>query len=83
MGGDGFASAVDRLRVALEGLEEMWVTLQKCEDLDDGDPFIDEAWNDYVAARIVAENAFTDLARDLTDLYVFARITNVHVDGVE
>lgn len=83
MGGDGFVSAVERFRVALEDLEETWATLQKCEDLDDGDPFIDEAWNDYVAARIVAENAFTDLARDLTGLYVFARITNVHVNGVE
>ena len=83
MGGDGFASAVDRLRVALEDLEETWVTLQKCEDLDDGDPFIDEAWNDYMAARIVAENAFTDLAWDLAGLYVFARITNVHVEEDE
>lgn len=83
MGGDGFVSAVERLRVALEDLEETWVTLQKCEDLDDGDPFIDEAWNDYAAARIVAENAFTDLAWDLTSLYVFARITNVHVEDDE
>ena len=83
MSGDGFVSAEERLRVALEDLEETWVTLQECEDLDDGDPFIDEAWNDYVAARIVAENAFTDLARDLTSLYVFARITNVHVEEDE
>ena len=83
MGGDGFVSAVDGLRMALEDLEETWVTLQKCEDLDDGDPFIEEAWNNYVTARIVVENAFTDLARDLTGLYVFSRITNVHVDGVE
>lgn len=83
MGGDGFVSAVDRLRVALEDLEETWATLQKCEDLAYGDPFIDEAWNEYVAARIVAENAFTDLARELTGLYVFARITNVHVEEDE
>ena len=83
MGGDDFVSAVDRLRVALEDLEETWVTLQKCEALDDCDPFIGEAWNNYVTARIVAENAFTDLARDLTGLYVFTRITNVHVNGVE
>lgn len=83
MGGDGFVSAVDRLRVALEDLEETWVTLQKCEDLAYGDPFIDEVLNEYVAARIVAENAFTDLARELTGLYVFARITNVLVDGLE
>lgn len=83
MGGDGFVSAVDRLRVALEDLEEALVTLQKCEDLDDDDPFIDEAWDDYVAARIVAENAFTDIARDLTGLYVFARITNVCVEEDE
>lgn len=83
MGGGGFVSAVDRLRVALEDLEETWLTLQKCEDLAYGDPFIDEAWNEYAAARIVAENAFTDLAKELTGLYVFARITNVHVDGVE
>ena len=79
MGGDGFASAVDRLRVALEDLEEMWMALQKREDLDDGDPLIDEDWDDYVAARIATENAFADLAWDLTGIYVFARITNVHV----
>ena len=83
MGGDGFASAVDRLRVALEDLEEMWMTLQNREDLDDCNPFIEDAWSDYTAARIATENAFTDLARDLTGIYVFARITNVHVDGVE
>lgn len=83
MGGGGFASAVDRLRVALEDLEEMWVTLQNREELDGGDPLIDEDWDDYVAARVAAENAFTGLARYLTGLYVFVRITNVHVDGVE
>ena len=83
MGGDGFVSAVDRLRVALEDLEETWVTSQKCKDLAYGDPFIDEAWNEYVAARIVAENAFTDLARELTGLYVFARITNAHAEEDE
>lgn len=59
------------------------MTMLKCEDLDDGDPFINEAWNNYVEARIVAENAFTDLARDLAGLYVLAQISNVHVDGVE
>lgn len=83
MGGGGFVSAVDRLRVALEGLEETWLTLQKCEDLAYGDPFIDEAWNEYAAARIVAENAFTDLAKELTGLYVFACITNVCVEEDE
>lgn len=83
MGGDGFVSAVDRLRVALEDLEETLVTLQKCEDLDDGDPFIDEAWNEYAAARIDAENAITDLVRELAGFYVLAQISNVHVGGVE
>ncbi len=83
MGGDGFVSAVGRLRVALEDLEETWVTLQKCEGVNYGDPLVDEVWNEYVAARIVAENAFTDLARELTGLYVFARITNVHVEEDE
>lgn len=29
MGGGGFVSAVDRLRVALEDLEETWLTLRK------------------------------------------------------
>jgi hypothetical protein len=83
MGGNGFVSAVDRLRVALEDLEETWVTLQKCEGVNYDDPLVDEVWNEYVAARIVAENAFTDLARELTGLYVFARITNVHVEDDE
>ena len=41
MSGGGFVSAVDRLRVALEDLEETWLTLQECEDLAYGDPFID------------------------------------------
>ncbi len=80
MGGDGFASAVDRLRVALDDLEEAWVTLQKCEGVNYDDPLVDEVLNEYVAARIVAENALTDLARELTGLYVFARITNVRVE---
>lgn len=83
MGGGGFVSAVDRLRVALEDLEETWLTLQKCEGVNYGDPFVDEVWNEYVAARIVAENAFTDLAKELTGLYVLAQISNVHVDDVE
>lgn len=83
MGGGGFVSAVDRLRVALEDLEETWLTLQKCEGVNYGDPFVDEVWNEYVAARIVAENAFTDLAKELTGLYAFTRITNVHVEEGE
>lgn len=83
MGGDGFVSAVDRLRVALEDLEETWVTLQKCEDLTYGDPFIDEACNEYVAARIVVENAFTDLVQELGGFYVLAQISNVHVEECE
>lgn len=83
MGGDGFASSVDRLRVALDDLEEVWVTLQKCEGVDYDDPLVDEVWNEYAAARIVVENAFTDLARELTGLYVFARITNVRVEEDE
>ena len=73
---DEFRSVLDRLRVARMELDD-------CESLELGDPFIDDAWNAYLTARIDAENAITDLARDLTGLYVFARITNVHVDGVE
>lgn len=83
MGGDGFVSAVERLRVALEDLEETWATLQKCEGVNYDDPLVDEVWNEYVAARIVAENAFTDLAKELTGLYVLARITNVCVEEDE
>ena len=83
MGGDDFVSAVDRLRVALEDLEETWLTLQKCEGVNHDDPLVDEVWNEYAAARIVAENAFTDLAKEFTGLYVFTRITNVHVEEGE
>ncbi len=67
MGGDGFVSAVDMLRVALEDLEETCVTLQKCEDLAYGDPFIDEALNEYVAARYCDSCEQLNLDDDLKD----------------
>ena len=73
---DEFRSVLDRLRVARMELDD-------CESLELGDPFIDDAWNAYLTARIDAENAITDLVQELGGFYVLAQISNVHVDGVE
>lgn len=73
---DEFRSALDRLRVARMELDD-------CESLELGDPFIDDAWNAYLTARIDTENAITDLVQELCGFYVLAQISNVHVGGVE
>ena len=73
---DEFHSVLDRLRVARMELDD-------CESLELGDPFIDDAWNAYLTARIDAENAITDLVQELAGFYVLAQISNVHVGGVE
>lgn len=73
---DEFRSVLDRLRVARMELDD-------CESLELGDPFIDDAWNAYLTARIDAENAITDLVQELSGFYVLAQISNVHVGGVE
>lgn len=80
---DGFTSAVDRFRVALEHLKESRAILDDCESLELGDPFIDDVWDTYLSSRIDAENAITDLAQELAGFYVLAQIKNVHVDDVE
>lgn len=73
---DEFRSVLDRLRVARMELDD-------CESLELGDPFIDEAWDAYLTARIDTENAITDLVQELSGFYVLAQISNVHVGGVE
>nr|DAQ64691.1 MAG TPA: hypothetical protein [Caudoviricetes sp.] len=73
---DEFRSVLDRLRVARMELDD-------CESLELGDPFIDDAWNAYLTARIDTENAITDLVQELSGFYVLAQISNVHVGGVE
>nr|DAR17494.1 MAG TPA: hypothetical protein [Caudoviricetes sp.] len=75
--------AVDAFKVKLGLLKETWMELQDCESLELGDPFIDDAWHAYLSSRIDAENAITDLARELAGVYVLAQISNVHVGGVE
>lgn len=75
--------AVDAFKAKLGLLKETWLELQDCESLELGDPFIDEAWDAYLTARIDAENAITDLVQELSGFYVLAQISNVHVDGVE
>lgn len=75
--------AVDTFKAKLGLLKETWVGLQDCEALELGDPFIDEAWDAYLTARIDAENAITDLVQELSGFYVLAQISNVHVGGVE
>jgi hypothetical protein len=65
-----------------ERLEEAWVDLQGLEGLEDGDPFLERAWYEYVTARNDAESAFTDLAQELAGLYVLARIEGVGVDAL-
>lgn len=83
MGDNTSNLAVDAFKVKLGLLKETWMELRDCESLELGDPFIDEAWNAYLSARIDAENAITDLARELAGFYVLAQISNVYVGGVE
>ena len=73
---DKFRSVLDRLRVARMELDD-------CESLELGDPFIDDAWNAYLTARIDAENAITDLVQELGGFYILAQISNVYAGGVE
>ena len=80
---DGFASAVDAFRVKLDLLKEAWLELQDCESMGGGDPFIDDAWDEYLTARIDAEVALTDFVQEVAGFYVLAQIKNVHVGGVE
>lgn len=75
--------AVDAFKAKLGLLKEAWMELQDCDSLELGDPFIDDAWNAYLTARIDAENAITDLVQELSGFYVLAQISNVHVGGVE
>jgi len=75
--------AVDAFKAKLGLLKETWMELQDCESLELGDPFIDEAWDAYLTARIDAENAITGLVQELGGFYVLAQISNVHVGGVE
>lgn len=75
--------AVDTFKAKLGVLKEAWMELQDCESLELGDPFIDDAWDAYLSARIDAENAITGLVQELSGFYVLAQISNVHVDGVE
>lgn len=83
MSDDTSTLAVDAFKAKLGLLKETWMELQDCDALELGDPFIDDAWNAYLTARIDAENAITDLVRELSDFYVLAQISNVHVGRVE
>ena len=76
-------SAVDIFKAKLRVLKETWMELQDCESLELGDPFIDDAGDAYLTARIDAENAITDLVQELSGFYVLAQISNVHVGRVE
>lgn len=80
MSADSFISSVDRLREALERLKEAWVDLHGLEGLEDDDPILDQAWDEYIIARTDAESAFTDIAQELAGFYVLAHIESVHVD---
>lgn len=75
--------AVDAFKAKLGVLKETWLELQDCDSLELGDPFIDDAWNAYLTARIDVESAITDLVQELSGFYILAQISNVHVGGVE
>lgn len=75
--------AVDSFKAKLGLLKETWMEFQDCDALELGDPFIDDAWNAYLTARIDAENAITDLVRELSGFYVLAQISHVYAGGVE
>lgn len=83
MGDNTSNLAVDAFKAKLGLLKETWMEFQDCDALELGDPFIDDAWNAYLSARIDVENAITDLVRELAGFYVLAQISNVHVGGVE
>lgn len=83
MSDDASNLAADAFKAKLRSLKEAWMELQDCESFELGDPFIDDAWDAYLTARIDAENAITDLVQELSGFYVLAQISNVHVDGVE
>ena len=83
MSGNTPMSAVDAFKAKLDLLKGAWMELQDCEELEAGDPALDDAWNAYLTARIDAENAITDLVQEFAGFYVLAQILNVHVDGVE
>ena len=80
---DGFTATVDALKVKLGLLEEAWLDMQRCDSLDNVYPLVDDAWNEYSAARIDVENAITDLVQELGGFYVLAQISNVHVEECE
>ena len=75
--------AVDAFKAKLGLLKETWMELQDCESMELGDPFIDDAWNAYLTARIDVENAITDLVQELGGFYVLAQISDVYAGGVE
>lgn len=83
MSDDASNLAVDAFKAKLRSLKETWLELQDCESLELGDPFIDDAWNAYLTARIDAENAITALVQELSGFCVLAQISNVHVGRVE
>ena len=83
MSADSFISSVGRFRGVFERLKEAWVDLQGLEGLDDDDPFLERAWDDYITARTGAESAFTDLTQDLAGFYVLDHIEDVRVDVLE
>lgn len=83
MSDNAFSLVVDAFKAKLGVLKETWMEFQDCESLGLGDPFIDDAWNAYLTARIDVENAITDLVQELSGFYVLAQISNVHVGGVE
>lgn len=80
---DNSVSAVDAFKAKLGILKETWLELQDCGSPELGDPFIDDAWDAYLTARIDAENAITDLVQELGGFYVLAQISNVYTGGVE
>nr|DAT14801.1 MAG TPA: hypothetical protein [Caudoviricetes sp.] len=83
MSDDTPVSAVDVFKAKLGLLKEAWMELQDCDALELGDPFIDDAWDAYLTARIDVENAITDLVQELSGFYVLAQISNVYAGGVE
>ena len=83
MSADSFISSVGRFRGALEHLKEAWVDLRGLEGLEDDDPILDRARDEYIAARTDAESAFTDLAQEVAGFYVLAHIEDVGVDVLE
>lgn len=71
---------MDDLIRSMELLKEAAVDLRAIDDLQSGDPLIDDVWDEYLSARINAETAITEFVQENVGFYVLAQIKNIYVE---